>query len=617
MRIYVYSNYLYGRGGMETVIPMVCKNLMERGHEVKIILMNRSAFSDWTLGVPVICVESEMKQNHWQNNGNDTFGRILMLQEIFRRLPIPDVIVPVDIESIIPARNASEVYTNRPQIISWIHLSVKVLNHRENFKFADGHLSISKENVYEIRKIDEHGSIHLVYNPVLMKTKFVPRPAIANFIFLGRLSYGKRLDRMLYALADISGDWTLQVIGEGEDGPYFKRLAEELGLNHRIIWEGWQSKPWEVVKEANALLLTSDYEGLPMCIIEAHAHGIPVIAGDCPTGPAEIIQNGINGWLYPYQDVIALSSILEGVVQKGIPLPSHELVKQTASDYDVEKVVDRIEQAFLQECKSNIVLENIKRKICFAILVHENRDVIKDQLENIRYFCPTASIVFFQSGNDPNLCEGFGYPVCPTSFPMKWGKTFGWFFLNVMEWLEKIGYEYDYLINIDSDVLFAKKGFEKFIISEMEHYDYMAPYFSEAHDDWIPGQTMKRVWHLWQPIFNMNNLYRCFGSQVFSRTFIKQILSFNKLDEMKSLMKHTEEDVFALEEMLFPTLAKTLDVKAKAYPVNVSKLIRDVPIFTEEEIRNGVNNNEQCYLIHPVRRIMNDPARTLIRNMIR
>lgn len=195
-------------------------------------------------------------------------------------------------------------------------MSVKVLNRRENLKFADGHLSISKENVIEIRKIDEHGSIHLVYNPVSKKTKSIPRPAIANFIYLGRLSYGKRLDRILYALADISGDWTLQVIGEGDYGPNYKKMAEDLGINNRISWEGWKIKPWEAVREATALLLSSDFEGLPMCIMEAHAHGIPVIAGDCPSGPAEMIQNGINGWLYPYQDVIAFSSILEGVVQR-------------------------------------------------------------------------------------------------------------------------------------------------------------------------------------------------------------------------------------------------------------------------------------------------------------
>lgn len=339
---------------METVVPMVCRLLIEKGHDVKLILMRKSEFFDWTLGIPVIYIESEVEKHEWQNvDTNDTTEHTLMLQKMFKRLPAPDVIVPLDIDSIIPVRNASEVYANSPRILSWIHLSVKVLNRRENLKFADGHLSISKENVKEIRKIDKHGSIHLVYNPVSMKTQSISRPSIPNFVYLGRLSYGKRLDRMLYALADISGDWTFQVIGEGDYGSYYKELAKELGLNDRITWEGWKEKPWEVVKEATALLLSSDFEGLPMCIIEAQAHGIPVIAGDCPSGPAEMIQNGINGWLFPYQDVIAFSSILEAVVQKGISLPSHELVKQTALDYDVEKVVDRIEQAFIEGYKSN------------------------------------------------------------------------------------------------------------------------------------------------------------------------------------------------------------------------------------------------------------------------
>jgi hypothetical protein len=256
------------------------------------------------------------------------------------------------------------------------------------------------------------------------------------------------------------------------------------------------------------------------------------------------------------------------------------------------------------------------KKIVFAILVHEKRDVIQDQIENIRYFCPNASIVFFQSGNDDNLCKGLGYPICPTSHPMKYARTYGWFFLNIMEWLEKTGYEYDYLINIDSDSLFAKKGYEEFIISEMKGFDYMSPLFSIATDAWTPGHTMNKVWNLWQPIFEMDHFYRCFGSQVFSRKFVKKILSFHKLEEMKRVMKETEDDVFALEEMLFATLTKTLGIKAKPYPENIGKWMRDIPKYRKLEIIRAVRKNEDCYLLHPVRRSMNDPARAFIRNMI-
>lgn len=259
------------------------------------------------------------------------------------------------------------------------------------------------------------------------------------------------------------------------------------------------------------------------------------------------------------------------------------------------------------------------KKICFAIPVHENRDVIKDQLENIRYFCPNASIVFFQSGKDPNLCNRLGIPVCPTSFPMVWGQDFSWFFLNVMEWLENIGYQYDYFINLDSDSLFAKKGFEEFIISEMEEFDYMSADIKiiPSDDDWWgPAQIMKKVWHLWQPIFNTEHFYGCFGSQVFSRKFVKQILSFNKFEDMKKMMKQTEKEVFALEEILFITLANSLGVKSKAYRHNVGKWMRYVPKYTEQEIMDAINNNEECYLLHPVQRLMNDPARKFIKSLI-
>jgi hypothetical protein len=263
-----------------------------------------------------------------------------------------------------------------------------------------------------------------------------------------------------------------------------------------------------------------------------------------------------------------------------------------------------------RECDKNM------KKICFAILVHENSEVIQDQIENIRYFCPNSSIVFFQSGNDDNLCKGLGYPICPTSHPMKYGRTYGWFFLNIMEWLENTGYEYDYLINLDSDSLFAKKGFEDFIISEMNEFEYMAAHYRMATEHWFPGNTMKKVWHLWQPIFNMDHFYGCFGSQVFSQKFVKQILSFNKLEEMKRIMKQTEDDVLALEEMLFATLAKTLGVKSKPYPANVGKWMRDRPKYRRRELINAVKNNEECYLLHPVNRFMNDPARTFIRSMV-
>lgn len=255
------------------------------------------------------------------------------------------------------------------------------------------------------------------------------------------------------------------------------------------------------------------------------------------------------------------------------------------------------------------------KKICFFIPVHEKRESIIDLIENIRYFCPHVSVVLYRSGTDLKLCDGLGYPVCPTSHPLKWGSTLIWCFLEVMEWLEDIGYEYDYLMNIDSDVLFINKGMEKFIISEMKGYEYMVSELRIPDHRWYPGTRMKPVFHLWQPFFNMNYFLAGFGPQLFSRTFIRRILNLNQWDEMKKMVRQTEKEVFALEEILFPTLAESLRVKSKPYSVQAGQWIRYRPYFTKKEVIHAVTHKD-CYLIHPVQRDMDDPARTFVRSLL-
>jgi hypothetical protein len=256
-------------------------------------------------------------------------------------------------------------------------------------------------------------------------------------------------------------------------------------------------------------------------------------------------------------------------------------------------------------------------KICIAIAVHENREVIIEQLENIRYFCPNSSVVLFQSGNDPDLCKNLGVPVCPTSFPLTWGQSLSWFLINVMEWLDQIQYPYEYLVNIDSDALFVNKGFEDFILTEMQGFDYMGARFAEQEDWWQPGQTMMKVWPLWQPIFNRHHFLGSFmGGQVFSKKYVKEIIGFNKFDEMKKLMKQTEKEIFALEEMLFATLTHTLNLNAKRYPRNTDLWNRAYPHLTLEEVELIINSKEETYFIHPVYRDTNNQIRSYVKNLM-
>ena len=65
-----------------------------------------------------------------------------------------------------------------------------------------------------------------------------------------------------------------------------------------------------VYQQASCLVMSSRFEGLPMVLIEAKMAGLPCVSFDCPNGPAEVIRDGIDGYLVPAEDVDALASRL-------------------------------------------------------------------------------------------------------------------------------------------------------------------------------------------------------------------------------------------------------------------------------------------------------------------
>lgn len=253
-----------------------------------------------------------------------------------------------------------------------------------------------------------------------------------------------------------------------------------------------------------------------------------------------------------------------------------------------------------------------KSNICFAILVHENRNLIKQLIENVQYFCPNSKIVLYNGGNDPTLCEGLGVPVCPTSRKLKYGWT-TIYFLETMEWLEELGIQYEYFINIDSDALFIRKGYEEFIQTEMVDTDYMAVNLRIAEEDWPIGKELKKDIDRWKELFIVNPFYGIFNvGQVFSRSFVKALLEPELKQRLKNALLETRS--FGTDEILFVNMAKELGFRTKKYPITAGK-IRYRPYFTLVEMIHCLNNRRNVFLCHPVIRDENDPVRKLINHI--
>ncbi|WP_327190839.1 glycosyltransferase family 4 protein [Streptomyces xinghaiensis] len=137
----------------------------------------------------------------------------------------------------------------------------------------------------------------------------VPRPQVEpagldsrTIVAAGRLVAVKRYDRLVGAFAAVADEypgWTLRIYGRGAERPKLRRLIDELGLYNRVFLMGAVS-PIETEWAKGAIAaVSSDMESFGMTIVEAMHCGVPVVATDCPHGPAEIITHGTDGLLVP------------------------------------------------------------------------------------------------------------------------------------------------------------------------------------------------------------------------------------------------------------------------------------------------------------------------------
>ena len=134
-----------------------------------------------------------------------------------------------------------------------------------------------------------------------------------RLVSMGRLTHAKGHDALIAAFADVARDhasWDLLILGEGEDREALERLVDQLGLEGRVRLPGAVPDPFPTLRRCEIFVLASRWEGFGNVLAEAMACGLPVIAADCPSGPAEIVEHGSNGLLVPTEKVDQLAAAM-------------------------------------------------------------------------------------------------------------------------------------------------------------------------------------------------------------------------------------------------------------------------------------------------------------------
>ncbi len=160
-------------------------------------------------------------------------------------------------------------------------------------------------------------TLRTVPNPVSLPAPSAglePAPSEGALLFVGRLSEEKGLDVLLRALATSRApkQLMLNVAGDGPCAGKWKALSTSLGLDGRVRWLGMRSDIPALLAEAQALVLPSLREGLPLAVLEAASCEVPVLASRVG-GVPEAVWEGETAMLIPPGDVDAWSKALEAL----------------------------------------------------------------------------------------------------------------------------------------------------------------------------------------------------------------------------------------------------------------------------------------------------------------
>ena len=148
-----------------------------------------------------------------------------------------------------------------------------------------------------IKVFGSESRITTIYNPIdvdqVISTanEYVPEIEGPYIVNVGKFKRQKRHDILIEAYAKANVQEKLVLVGTGELLESSKKLVKSLGIEDKVIFTGFKKNPYPYIKHAKLMVVSSDFEGLGLVILEALALGTPVISTNCPSGPSEILRS--------------------------------------------------------------------------------------------------------------------------------------------------------------------------------------------------------------------------------------------------------------------------------------------------------------------------------------
>ena len=258
---------------------------------------------------------------------------------------------------------AGRLATMKPMLtkvktIGWIHNSFDAL-------FGEGFIYIGaarkRHYVYQFEKLDDVIVLHqhdadtynqydnrfrpkVIYNPLTLCPGKPSKGHSKRYLAIGRFSHQhKGFDLLIEAFKVFSKnnkEWKLDIVGEGVEEQQYRYLIEHYQLGDRILIHPFTKYVQEYYSNAQVYVLSSRWEGLPLVLIEAMSHGLPIISSDLPACQ-EIM--GDFALYFKNGNIEELAQRLEDATHIDWQKKSNEAL-EIAKRFDITKIIEQWKQ---------------------------------------------------------------------------------------------------------------------------------------------------------------------------------------------------------------------------------------------------------------------------------
>lgn len=333
-------------GGSERVTSLIANALSEKGYDVTILNIcgNNKCFYNISDKIKIHTLFNCENINHKKKY-------LSIVKKIYQFYKKNKIDISIEVFAslslfVLPIKKILKIKN-----ISWEHFnftSNEGMNKIARIfacRFSNALITLTNEDKEEYKKNIKNikCKIDYIYNPTPFSNATKSNLTKKNVITVGRLTYQKGYDLLLQAwkyVEEKNKQWKLYIYGEGEDEEKLKEQQKQLNLKN-VVFCGKTKQIHKCYQDASIYVSSSRFEGLPMCMIEAQSFGLPIVSFNCKTGPSEIVNNNVNGFLVENENTVELAEkLLKLMNDKNLLLNFASEVKES-SKFQIDSIIEK------------------------------------------------------------------------------------------------------------------------------------------------------------------------------------------------------------------------------------------------------------------------------------